>query len=470
MEAAVAVKDGEGQKAGSVASKEYSKDELMATIRRGDNPELTKQLLADLDALDASGANKEVQLEGIPDGSAGAVVDQPAAGEQKKQDGDDVVTVRVSKKVLGTYADVEAMAKGVSEKDRYITFLKNDKLPTLEREAEKLRIEAEQLRKERDELAKQQAAAAAAKSGSLKDDSGEVSFEIGDIPERPQGDDWYDSDKRDAWVKAVEEQNKKARAAIEAIKASKAAPAPAPKAESQATTPPAASKAAADARAAEIKRQYLELEEVRLAHPEVFGSGGRSVEEMERDYIGFLGGLAKAVGLQSAYGQDSMVREEVFKALERYQGESEESARFREILAASQVAAPADMPTLMQVYAVREERRRLRNADGSQISAEEALTLARTKHSDLFNARRAAADVAAENRQKALADAAAATPEAPVKSGGGPMTLQQGSDAEVFRLMRKPSEQYTMAEKAFLKNELALRGLEQDLWPKGLQD
>lgn len=383
--------------------------------------------------------------------------DEPAdAGKQKEAVGEEdkpvMMTVRPSWLKAGSsqYKDVEAMSKGVAEKDRYIEQLKTARAD-LETRLGKTTTEYQQSLAQLNELKK------GGKGGKI------VVPDLGKLPELPEltDDDLFDENKRKAYLTAAKERDSMLHKAIESmqkqVETVKPDPEPAPATSGAQQNQPAAPQA----HAYDPSVEFNEIEQFRKSPglEKLFG-GDRDIRDIESDYISFmekLGGIANV----SVYDDAGRFTQSIRDAFQLYQNPTTETGKkFRDLCEAKSFRLPEEMPVLERVYAVRRVRNSMRTPDGNPIPYIDAYHLAKSKTPDVFN-ETDPRDVLVkqhEAEERAVQSRQRFAKETPASAASG-SDYGEMSIAQFDRLVKKPVSQYTPKEMEMYVGVLKSKGM-----------
>jgi hypothetical protein len=477
-----------------------SQKELNEWIRKEASPEEINQVLKDLEEaerLKKTGASPESSDTPPPKQDDGQPP-QPGADDQE-------VVVRIKPSQLGTYGKnrgveeaVQELVKGHEHKDRLIDTLK-ERQAALEAERQAALDEAEELR---EKLAQGQppappapaAGSDAAPTTGAPAPAGtpavaaaaEIAAEIPKEPEEPEmpdplvGDDVYDEAKQTAHTELLKKykedlkQFRKDNAAYQRaivkaeVEASVKGVLPELKQITgevgELKTALATSREASEAQRlrdsvdAQTRREFDEVESMRKQHQAVFGVPARSTQEIESDWIQFVGNMAYVQGVKGELRDANGVwKPEVATLINTYANEqSPEGKTLKEKLDAKGVIPPADRDSLFRVYTVRTIRNKygVRDDNGNFVPLpyEEALQIAALKD-DRFNERgkkdRAIDEV--ERRQRAEENRGKFVKEPSASAGAAALDINALPRGAVDQIWAKKSTDWTDHDKEFLR-------------------
>lgn len=330
--------------------------------------------------------------------------EQPKEGSEKQDLEDDPEYVKIEGEFkykpewLGTYGKGRSLSealpeihKGIKEKDKLIEFFKERHVPQLKKEVEEARAELERIRKEYESVSSQPKPEPSKTSEQAEDPASTEKVDIPPPPERPKmprGDDRFDDDKMEEYENALEEYEKSVELRNQALlkkeledlkKSALAAP--------------------STEKDDEIERLKRELEDIRgtvtrqtserstnenfkrldafmAKAQDVFGEG-RSVSEMEADYMNFLDVGSQLLEYGSPYTQNGALKPEVHRMVQEASDPNSATAVF---LANNNVKLPEDFDrysVLNKIYAV---------SQNSKISLDDALLLEKAKNPNIVKA------------------------------------------------------------------------------------
>lgn len=354
------------------------------------------------------------------------------------------VTLEVDDDMLGTYATgreadaavLEAL-KGNKEKDKTINFLKDEKLPSLERELQEARQSAQSLKKQIEEFEK--------KKAETQTHKAEVAAKLPEMPEFGDDDDLITDPKAQqkllkavkgmkdfrAYAEGLERQIAETKAALESVKT-----------ESVSTR--------------QLQDEFSELDRTIQQNQDLLGKA-RGFKAMQDDYIQFMDNLRTVSGIMAPLmDEKGAFSKEVQDQFTLFHSDTEDGKALKAKCAERNVALPDDFEALTKAYAIRQIRTSHFEAgpDGNPvpISYAKAAKLyaidnppkakpaaeAETKTEEPEKKQVTMSDI--EKKQKAAA-ALAATKDLPADSGA--VDIDNYPTAKFLALLEKPRAQWT---------------------------
>lgn len=429
------------------------------------NPNLYQRVLdmtpEELDQLDEKLKNKAPQPPKSDDAPADADAQPPAAPAAPEAPADEDLTVSLKASDLGTYFTkgrsaqdaIRELVKGKKSADERINYLKNEQIPTIERQARTLNEELQKLKAENEELKKKVSTPAPAPApqapatGAAEEDllSEEVDFFDPETQKKIMGT-----------VKSIRDANKALKSELEALKTNPPKPAPAPSAP--------APQPAVD------ERVMSEFEQIRMLqkNPETEGVFTTSVDAMdvEKQNVAFMEGLARQHGIANIFQANGMIRPDVITLVDRYYDSSNPDAKaIRDKAEAANVRPPnpEDLSALNLIYAIRDLRLKYmaRNPITGAVEPipyEEAHRLARATMPDLFARKPQASETRAAEREsirKGVEHRQQFAPEPKSASSAEMADVNKMTTTEFYRLMKKPTSELSPREIETLRQILA---------------
>ena len=410
--------------------------------------------------------------------SAPAAPGTPAPGEEDKEE-----TITLKRSDLGTYAAknrplkeaILELKKGKQEADDIITYNKEKRIPAMEKLGQTLVLENQRLSNEVTQLRAKVAPAAPAAPAPV------------DVPAAPNVDDFdmFDPDQKKKYQDALAAHEtgltKKHQAEIDALRnppPPPASPAPAP----AGTLPPA------------VVREYEEVD-LFQANPETRGlfKTDKPVADVEKDYLSFVGNIARLKGITTIYDAAGRFMPDVSKHINDYfNPETPAGKALRTETEAAHIAPvnPKDLQTLFRIYDVRRVRMEHQRENPvthvvEPISYDQAFDTDRRLHPEKYAASPAApaapgaapaapgqpgAPAAPSALERGIQQRQQYAPEVPATSAVPIQEHQTTSVDEFFRLMRKPIDTYTPEEvtrlRSLMKSEAKMADDEIDAWFK----
>lgn len=426
------------------------------------------------------------QLDAIEGETPSAAEDDVFAQQDKPGDAkpaDDTepeIEVRIKPSMLkagnSVYKTVEAMAKGVAEKDRHIDHLRHDIIDPLREELSAREIEIANLKQE---LAKRtQAAAQPPENAAEQGQAGGTGEEIPDLDKLPElpvlkGDDIYDDEKQTAYQEAIAKRDTALVQALKAMRQRLSGQQQQPPAAVHTETPRQAEQPAADtgarARESAVEAEWEEIDRFRKANPDLFEHDS-DLREVESRYFSTVESIAVKAGIRGGLRDEKgQWRPEVRRAYDDYVNPTTESAkRLRQECEAAGIHLPQEMDDLKRLYRLWNTRVSIRQADGKPISYDDALALARAKEPETFTRRdvraEAVRDIEAEQRVRDKRGQYARETPAQHDSGAeiGEMPVER-----FMALMNKKNP--TEAERETLRRAYRYKGIPEDEWPDSLK-
>lgn len=392
------------------------------------------------------------------------VSDNPPAAEPKPQGngnaqpgGDEAVSVLVKPSWLGSYAKnrkpdeaIQEMAKGNVEKDKTITFFKDEKIPALETELQKANEERATLKQQIADFEKKLQDAGG--KPAEKPETKEVK-----IPDLPEDDLFYTEEgqkKIKDYLVAINQDRDNLRNELKSI-TEKVGDI------EQKTETVAQDRQAKDA----VKMEFEAIDNFRKENPAVFKSA-RNAQDIEKDYVGFMKDMASVQGIE-AFAKDGSGRfsKEASDALHAVIDEnSEDGKAIREKLQERNIKLPDDFGELQMVYAIRDIRSQTfeKNASGEAVPIpyNKAFKIYQGSNGDelkkmLLDARKDGH----ENFQKAVDERKRFAKETPLKGGAGPIDVDNYPTEQFFKLIEKGAAARTDEEDDILRHILKAKNL-----------
>jgi len=277
-----------------------------------------------------------------------------------KQPDDEEITVKVRKSTLGSYAKnrtpeeaVVELARGKSESDKTIDFLKNHKLPGVEEENINLRAQTLTLKQELEAYKKKKDAAPAAKPVEVA------------LPADLENLDLLDPDAQkkvmdtlkqfSAALKSTQEQNQALKSELDGLK-----------------TDVTSANERTNARETEeslrnkVASDLSEIDTIRRQNPDLFVSQ-RPYEAIQGDYVAFVDDLCLIAGVKGPVRDDKGEFTPEARAAYALYHDAEKGKELKEKCDKEGVALPEDFADMMRMHEIRTQKVRIINSATGRI-------------------------------------------------------------------------------------------------------
>lgn len=216
----------------------------------------------------------------------------------------------------------------------------------------------------------------------------------------------------------------------------------------------------------ELDNEFTVIDKMRTSHKDIFGESKRSAQEIETEYIGFIGDLLKLSGSAEPThvpGGSGQLSDAAIKVLKLYNDEKSEAGKaFRERAEKKNVKYPEDFDSLQRVYDVRAIRnnRSPRDKGGNvlgYLSYDDAVELYRAANIDKIKMDESAE--ALKRHEKAVSKLKEGAKETPTKEGANAFDLTKISEVELNRISHLMPDERTKDEKEIFKQAYRAMGI-----------